>query len=59
MFYSAEFWVGVSFLIFLGILVYVKVPGMLAKALDDRAEAIRKELDAARTAARRGAGSAG
>jgi F-type H+-transporting ATPase subunit b len=48
MFYSAEFWVGVSFLIFLGILVYVKVPGMLAKALDDRAEAIRKELDGAR-----------
>jgi F-type H+-transporting ATPase subunit b len=48
MFYSAEFWVGISFLIFLGILVYVKVPGMLAKALDDRAEAIRKELDGAR-----------
>jgi len=48
MFYSAEFWVGVSFLIFLGILVYAKVPGMLAKALDDRAEAIRKELDGAR-----------
>ena len=48
MFYSAEFWVGVSFLIFIGILVYAKVPGMLAKSLDDRAEAIRKELDGAR-----------
>jgi F-type H+-transporting ATPase subunit b len=48
MLYSAEFWVGVSFLIFLGILVYAKVPGMLAKTLDDRAEAIRKELDGAR-----------
>jgi F-type H+-transporting ATPase subunit b len=48
MLYSAEFWVGVSFLIFLGILLYMKVPAMLGKALDDRAEAIRKELDSAR-----------
>jgi F-type H+-transporting ATPase subunit b len=48
MFYSAEFWVGVSFVIFLAILVYMKVPAMLGKALDDRAEAIRKELDSAR-----------
>jgi F-type H+-transporting ATPase subunit b len=45
---SAEFWVGVSFLIFVGILVYMKVPAMLAKVLDERAEAIRKELDGAR-----------
>lgn len=45
---SAEFWVAVSFIIFLGILLYYKVPGLLAKALDDRAAAIRRELDEAR-----------
>jgi F-type H+-transporting ATPase subunit b len=44
----AEFWVGVAFVVFLLILLYYKVPGLLAKALDDRAEAIRKELDEAR-----------
>jgi F-type H+-transporting ATPase subunit b len=44
----AEFWVGVAFLAFLLILIYFKVPGMLAKALDDRAAGIRKELDEAR-----------
>ncbi len=45
---TAEFWVAVSFIGFLAILVYYKVPGLIAKALDDRAEAIRKELDEAR-----------
>lgn len=45
---SAEFWVAVSFVIFCGILVYYKVPGLLAKALDDRAADIRRELDEAR-----------
>ena len=44
----AEFWVAVAFVAFLAILVYYKVPKLLAKALDDRAEAIRKELDEAR-----------
>jgi len=44
----AEFWVAVSFVAFLAILVYYKVPKLLAKALDDRADAIRKELDEAR-----------
>lgn len=44
----AEFWVGVSFVSFLLILVYYKVPGLIAKALDERAEAIRKDLDEAR-----------
>lgn len=48
MFYMAEFWVAVAFVIFLGILVYMKVPGMLTKMLDDRADAIRQDLDAAR-----------
>ncbi|MDX2204855.1 MAG: F0F1 ATP synthase subunit B [Hyphomicrobiaceae bacterium] len=45
---SAEFWVAISFLIFLGILVYYKVPALLAKALDERAAGIRRELDEAR-----------
>lgn len=45
---EAEFWVLVAFVIFIGLLVYYKVPGLIAKMLDDRAEAIRKELDEAR-----------
>lgn len=44
----AEFWVGIAFIAFLGILFYFKVPALIAKALDDRAAAIRKELDEAR-----------
>ena len=45
---SAEFWVGVSFVIFCLILLYYKVPALLARQLDDRADAIRRELDEAR-----------
>jgi F-type H+-transporting ATPase subunit b len=44
----AEFWVAIAFIAFLLILVYYKVPGLIAKALDDRAAVIRKELDEAR-----------
>lgn len=44
----AEFWVAVAFIAFLLILAYYKVPALLAKALDDRAAGIRKELDEAR-----------
>ena len=44
----AEFWVAVAFVAFLAILLYYKVPKLIAKSLDDRAEAIRKELDEAR-----------
>ena len=44
----AEFWVAVAFVAFLLILAYYKVPALIAKALDDRAGAIRKELDEAR-----------
>lgn len=42
------FWVSVSFLAFLALLVYYRVPAVLTKALDDRAEGIRRELDEAR-----------
>jgi F-type H+-transporting ATPase subunit b len=45
---SAEFWVAVAFVVFLGVLAYYQVPALIAKALDDRAAAIRKELDEAR-----------
>lgn len=45
---SAEFWVAVAFFIFVGLLIYMKVPGMIAESLDQRADVIRKELDEAR-----------
>ncbi len=44
----AEFWVAIAFGVFLAILVYYQVPALIAKALDARADAIRKELDEAR-----------
>jgi F-type H+-transporting ATPase subunit b len=44
----AEFWVGVAFFVFVAILLYYRVPKLIAKALDERAEAIRHELDEAR-----------
>ena len=44
----AEFWVAVAFGVFVLILFYYRVPKLVAKSLDDRAEAIRKELDEAR-----------
>lgn len=40
--------VTLGFLLFVGILLFVKVPGLLGKQLDDRAEGIQKELDEAR-----------
>lgn len=42
------FWVMVAFVAFLALLVYYRVPAAVTKALDDRADAIRKELDEAR-----------
>lgn len=41
-------WVMVAFIIFVGVIVYLKVPGKLASALDARAERIRKELEEAK-----------
>ena len=40
--------VAISFLCFVGVLVYVGVPKLLGGALDKRAEKIREELDEAR-----------
>jgi F-type H+-transporting ATPase subunit b len=45
---EAEFWVAVAFVIFVGVLIYVGVPKMLLKALDDRAGRVQAELDEAR-----------
>jgi F-type H+-transporting ATPase subunit b len=46
--YEAEFWVAVSFFIFIGMLVYLGVHKRVARALDARALRIGKELDEAR-----------
>lgn len=45
---NTDFVVLLAFLLFIGILLYFKVPGMLTKMLDDRAVAIRAELDEAK-----------
>jgi F-type H+-transporting ATPase subunit b len=45
---TAEFWVLITFLIFMGIVFYLRVPSLIGKALDKRAEEIRTELDEAR-----------
>lgn len=44
LFQEAEFWVGVAFLIFVCLMVWMKVPGMAVKFLDARADKIRSEL---------------
>ncbi len=46
--FEAPFWALVSLIIFLGIVVYLKVPGQLTSSLDKRAQGIRDELDQAR-----------
>jgi F-type H+-transporting ATPase subunit b len=45
---DATFWALVGLLIFIGIIVYVKVPGMIGGALDKRADQIRNELEDAK-----------
>ncbi|MBL8577377.1 MAG: F0F1 ATP synthase subunit B [Mesorhizobium sp.] len=44
----ASVWTTVALFIFLALLVYLKVPGMISKALDARAVKIRHDLDEAR-----------
>jgi F-type H+-transporting ATPase subunit b len=43
-----EFWVGLGFLIVIGIFLYQRVPAFVAASLDTRAAAIAKELDEAK-----------
>lgn len=45
---NTDFIVLLGFLLFIGILIYFKVPGMITGLLDKRAEDIRAELDEAR-----------
>ena len=45
---NTEIVVGIGFLIFIGILVYYRVPQMLGRKLDERAVRIKAELDEAR-----------
>jgi F-type H+-transporting ATPase subunit b len=45
---NTNFVVLLAFLIFVGVLVYLKVPGLLARKLDERAEGIRADLEEAR-----------
>ncbi|MEJ6781171.1 F0F1 ATP synthase subunit B [Aminobacter sp. Piv2-1] len=45
---DATFWATVAFFIFVAIVLYLKVPGMISKSLDDRADRIRTELEDAR-----------
>lgn len=45
---NTDFVVLLAFLLFLGVLAYFKVPGLLAGLLDKRAASIRAELDEAR-----------
>ena len=46
--YNTDIVVGSGFVIFIGILVYVGVPGMVTKMLDARAEKIRSDIEEAR-----------
>lgn len=48
-FHHAESWVLVSFLLFLALLVYLKVPATIGKSLDDRSAKIAKELNDAKS----------
>ncbi|MEP3442171.1 F0F1 ATP synthase subunit B [Sulfitobacter sp.] len=45
---NTDFVVLLAFLVFIGILVYFKVPSMMAKMLDGRAEGIQTEIEEAR-----------
>lgn len=45
---EAAFWVALSFFIVIGVMIYVRVPGMVAKQLDARAKGISDEINEAR-----------
>ena len=46
--YTTDFVVTIAFFVFIGVLVYFKVPSILSDMLDKRAEGIRAELDEAK-----------
>ncbi len=45
---DATFWAMIGLVIFLAVVVYFKVPGMVTKSLDERSEKIRNDLEEAR-----------
>ena len=45
---DATFWATVALVIFLGVVIYFGVPGMIARSLDERGAKIRADLDEAR-----------
>ncbi|PCD77966.1 F0F1 ATP synthase subunit B [Pseudothioclava arenosa] len=45
---NTDFVVTIAFLLFVGVLLWAKVPGMLGKLLDKRAEGIKADLEEAR-----------
>lgn len=46
--FDATFWAFIALLIFFGIIVYFKIPGMIAKVLDDRIAKIEADIEEAR-----------
>jgi len=44
---DANFWVAISFFIFFGVLIYLKVPQKINNSLNDQIRKIKKELDEA------------
>jgi F-type H+-transporting ATPase subunit b len=48
MFADPEIWVAMAFIVFAGLIVYLKVPGKIAGLLDSRSDAIAAELAEAR-----------
>lgn len=45
---DATFWALVGLILFIGLMIYIKVPGMVGRSLDKRADNIRGELDEAK-----------
>jgi len=48
MFFEAETWVAIGFLVFVGLMLFIGVHRTIGKALDDRSARIKAELDEAR-----------
>jgi F-type H+-transporting ATPase subunit b len=48
MFADPEIWVAIAFMVFAGAVIYLKVPGKVLELLDQRSDAIAKELEEAR-----------
>ena len=46
---DATFWVAISFFIFLGVLIYFKIPQKVISALNENIDSIRNEVDNAET----------